>query len=188
MINENWDNSQEIRCRIEKARAAFIKMNTLFKSHNLNMEIKLRLLRCYVFSILLYGAETWTLKKETIKKLEAFELWLYRRILRISWKDKITNVEVLRRMNKEQELMKTIKCRKLQYLGHIMRNRDRYNLLQEILQGKINSKRGPGRRRISWLANLREWFGKTSAELFRLATNKIIIANMIANVRSGPAP
>lgn len=61
MINENWNNSQEIRCRIEKARAAFIKMNTLFKSHNLSMDIKLRL--CYVFSILLYGAEAWTLKE-----------------------------------------------------------------------------------------------------------------------------
>lgn len=184
-INENWDNSQEIRCRIEKARSVFIKMSPLFKSHNLSLHMKLRLLRCYVFSVLLYGVETWTLTKETTKRLEAFELWLYRRILKISWTQKITNIEVLRRMNKETELLDTVKCRKLQYLGHIMRNPDRYGLLQQILQGKINSKRAPGRRRISWLANLRTWFNKSSAELFRIAINKVKIAMLIANIRNG---
>lgn len=185
IINENWDNSQEIRCRIETARSVFIKMSSLFKSHNLNLNMKLRLLRCYVFSVLLYGVETWTLNKETTKRLEAFELWLYRRILKISWTQRITNIEVLRRMNKETELLNTVKCRKLQYLGHIMRNPDRYGLLQQTLQGKINSRRAPGRRRISWLANLRTWFDKSSAELFRIAISKVKIAMMIANIRNG---
>uniref|UniRef100_A0A8D8UV31 Uncharacterized protein n=1 Tax=Cacopsylla melanoneura TaxID=428564 RepID=A0A8D8UV31_9HEMI len=160
-------------------------MSKVFKSHDLSLETKIRLLRCYVYSVLLYGVETWTMKDETEKKLEAFELWLYRRILKISWTQKITNTEVLRRMNTKPELLKIVKCRKLQYLGHIMRNSDRYYLLQQILQGKINSKRGPGRRRISWLANLRNWFNMSSAGLFRAATNKVIIAMMIANIRNG---
>uniref|UniRef100_A0A8D8VXF9 Uncharacterized protein n=1 Tax=Cacopsylla melanoneura TaxID=428564 RepID=A0A8D8VXF9_9HEMI len=125
------------------------------------------------------------MKNETEKKLEAFELWLYRRILKISWTEKITNIEVLKRMKTRPELLKIVKCRKLQYLGHIMSNLDRYNLLQQIIQGKINSKRGPGRRRISWLANLRNWFNMSSAGLFRAATNKVIIAMMIANIRNG---
>lgn len=81
--------------------------------------------------------------------------------------------------------MYIIKKRKLEYLGHVMRNKDRYSLLQTIIQGKILGRRGPGRRRISWLRNLRTWFGKTSAELFRACTNKVIIANMIANIRNG---
>lgn len=185
IINENWDNTQEIKCRIEKARAIFNKMSALFKNHNLTLATKIRFLRCYVFSVLLYGVETWTVSQEMTKRLEAFELWLYRRMLRISWKDKITNIEVLRRMNKETEIIKTVKSRKLQYLGHIMRNEKRYILLQQILQGKINSKRGPGRRRTSWLANLRQWYDKSSAELFRIATNKIKIALMVANIRNG---
>uniref|UniRef100_A0A8D8XGR6 Uncharacterized protein n=1 Tax=Cacopsylla melanoneura TaxID=428564 RepID=A0A8D8XGR6_9HEMI len=129
-----------------------------------------------------------TLTNETTSRLDAFELWLYRRILRIPWTQKVTNIEVLQRMKKSRELVNIVKCRKLQYLGHIMRNPVRYELLQLILQGKIDSKRQPGRRRISWLANLRAWFGKTSTQLFRIATNKIIIARMIANVRSGQAP
>ncbi|KAI5725729.1 hypothetical protein M8J77_019394 [Diaphorina citri] len=66
-----------------------------------------------------------------------------------------------------------------------MRNSERYALLHQILQGKNNSKRGPGRRRISWLANLRRWFDMSFAELFRTATNKIRIAMMMANIHNG---
>ncbi|KAL4120153.1 hypothetical protein QTP88_012884 [Uroleucon formosanum] len=152
VINDQWDNAEEIKCRIGKARSVFNLMNASFKSHNLSIQLKIRLLRCYMFSTLLYGAETWTLTKATSNKLEVFELWLYRRILRISWTEKITNVEVLRRMGKKKELMITVKCRKLQYLGHIMRNKNRYELLQCILQRRKDSKRSPGRRRTSWLA------------------------------------
>lgn len=187
-INESWDNSQEVKCRIAIARNVFNNMSSVFKSHNLTLDTKTRLLKCYVFSVLLYGVEAWTLTEATTKKLRAFELWLYRRMLRISWTQKITNAEVLNRMNKPAELVNIIKARKLQYLGHIMRNEHRYELLQLILQGKIDSRRGPGRRRISWLANLRSWFGKSSAELFRIATNKVRIAMMIANLRNGEAP
>uniref|UniRef100_A0A8D8SUP8 Reverse transcriptase domain-containing protein n=1 Tax=Cacopsylla melanoneura TaxID=428564 RepID=A0A8D8SUP8_9HEMI len=97
-------------------------MSSVLKSHNLTLDTKTRLLKCYVFSVLLYGVETWTLTEATTNKLKAFELWLYRRMLRISWTQKITNAEVLNRMNKKAELVNIIKARKLQYLGHIMRN------------------------------------------------------------------
>ncbi|KAI5708046.1 hypothetical protein M8J77_015361 [Diaphorina citri] len=185
IINENWDNSQEVRSRIAKATAAFNKMSKIFKSHDLTISTKVRLLKCYIFSILLYGVESWTLNENTTKKLEAFEMWLYRRILKISWIEHVTNEEVLRRMKKERELMNIIKVRKLQYLGHIMRNDNKYTLLQLIIQGKIEGKRGRGRRRISWLHNLRKWTGKTSTELFRIAVNKIKLAKLVANIRNG---
>ncbi|CAG9830952.1 unnamed protein product [Diabrotica balteata] len=79
IINEQWSNLQEIMCRIGKARTVFNKMSAIFKSHNISLYTKMRHLRCCVFSVLLYGAETWTLTDITIKKLEAFEVWLYRR-------------------------------------------------------------------------------------------------------------
>ncbi|KAL1456665.1 hypothetical protein WDU94_001378 [Cyamophila willieti] len=107
------------------------------------------------------------------------------RILKIPWTHKVTNIEVMRRMKKNKELLNTVKCRKLQYLGNIMRNPTRYELLQQILQGKIDSKREPGRRRISWLANLRTWFGKSSTQLFRIAVDKVRIAMMVAHIRNG---
>lgn len=159
-------------------------MNNIFKSHSLPLRTKARLLRCYVFTVLLYGVESWTLTEASMRKLEAFEMWCYRRILRISWVDRITNEEVLRRMDKEREVLNNIKKRKLEYLGHIMRNEHRYSLLQLILQGKVLGRRGPGRRRISWLHNLRKWFSLTTAGLFRAAANKIRIAMLVANIRN----
>jgi len=65
-----------------------------------------------------------------------------------------------------------------------MRNKIRYSILQAILQGKIYGKRGPGRRRKSWLHNLKEWFGKSSSELFRVAIDRESIAGMVANIRN----
>jgi hypothetical protein len=87
-------------------------------------------------------------------------------------------------MKKDTELVNIIKIRKLQYLGHIMRNESKYTILQAILQGKIYGKRGPGKRRKSWLHNLREWYGKSSSELFRVATDRENIAGMVANIRN----
>lgn len=182
-LNENWDHSQEIKHRIEIARNTFIQMKPLLSCRDLNLTLKKRIVRCYIYSTLLYGVEAWTLSEAMERKLQAFEMWIFRRILRISWIQRITNEEVLRRMGCEPEIMLTVKRRKLEYFGHIMRN-SKFRILQNIVQGKVDSRRGPGRRRISWLANLRKWFGATSTELFRCAANKIRIAMMIANVRN----
>ena len=75
-------------------------------------------------------------------------------------------------MNKETEILNTVKIRKISYLGHIMRHPEKYELPILILQGKIAGKRGVGRRRISWLKNLRQWFNINTAGLFHVAVNK----------------
>ena len=183
-INESNDSSQEIRIRIEQARSTFTRMRRLFCCRDLNLELKIRLTRCYVLSVLYYGMEAWTLKVIDVRRLEAFEISIYRRILRISWVERITNVEVMRRMHKEREVILTIKRRKLLYMGHVMRG-EKYQILRIIMQGKIQGKRSVGRRRNSWLKNLGEWFGCSNNELFRAAVSKITIALMIANLRSG---
>ncbi|CAG9839537.1 unnamed protein product [Diabrotica balteata] len=146
---------------------------------------KVRMLRWYVVSALFYGVESWTVNKDMCRKLKAFDMWLYRRILKIPWTDRVTNEEVLRRMNKDREVLTTIKSRKLQFFGHIIRNESRYALLQATLQGKIFGKRGPGRRRTSWLKNLRIWFNITYVQLFRATADKIKIDMMKANIRNG---
>lgn len=114
-------------------------------------------------------------------------MWVYRRILRISWVDRITNEEVLRRVKKKREILLLIKERKLQYLGHIMRNR-KYQLLQLMLQGRIEGRRSVGRQRSTWLSNLREWLNLSTVEIFRGVTNKKVFASMISNLRNGVEP
>ncbi|CAG9826915.1 unnamed protein product [Diabrotica balteata] len=85
IINEEWTNNQEIRARIEKARYSFNRMGAFFKSHNLFIDTKVRMLRSYVFSAIFYGIKSWTLNKDMCRKLEAFVMWLYRRILKIPY-------------------------------------------------------------------------------------------------------
>ena len=75
-----------------------------------------------------------------MKKIDAFEMWVYRRMLRISWMGRVTNVWVLQRMNKEKEVVKNVEIIKLKYFGHIMRNTGKYQILQNIIQGKIEGK------------------------------------------------
>ncbi|KAH1023806.1 hypothetical protein HUJ05_003406 [Dendroctonus ponderosae] len=82
-------------------------------------------------------------------------MWVYRRLLRVTWSERIINVVILQRLNKTTEILSTIKKRKLEYLGHVMRG-EKYRLLQNIVHGKIHGSRGPGRRKTSWLNNLRD--------------------------------
>lgn len=182
IVNDQNDHSVEIKCRIEQARNVFMKLRHLLCNRSLKVSTRVRLARCYVFSVLLYGVESWTLTQNTSNRLEAFEMWVYRRILRISWTDRISNERVLQMVNKRTEVLKIIKQRKLQYLGHIMRS-DKYKLLQLIIQGKIQGRRPPGRRRTSWLKNLRTWFGLSTRSLFRAVVCKVRIARMIADLR-----
>ena len=115
-------------------------MKQFFCSRALNNDLKMGMLRCYIFTILLYVIEAVTLTKAMMKNIEAFEMWLYRRILKISYVDRVTNEEVLLRLSKQTELNTGVKLRKLQYMGHIMKG-TRYQMLQVIIQGKIIGKR-----------------------------------------------
>lgn len=124
------------------------------------MQIRLRVLKCYVWSTLLYACETWTLKVAMMNRLEGFEMWCYRRMLRI-----------LERLQTERTLLSTIKRRKLEYFGHMIRG-PKYRPLQIIMQGKVEGKRPIGRKNLSWLRNIRTWCGLNVEELFRIATNR----------------
>jgi len=85
------------------------------------MSTKLRLLKCYVRSTLLYGCESWTVSQRMKSKLEATEMWFLRRMLRIAWTDKVSNEEVLQRANTSRNLLKVIVNRQIRFVGHIMR-------------------------------------------------------------------
>ncbi|CAH2217516.1 jg340 [Pararge aegeria aegeria] len=113
--------------------------------------------------VVLYGSESWTLKADTQKRLEALEMWCYRRMLRISWTQKVSNVRVLQRVARSRELLLIIKKRKVEYLGHVLRH-ERYQLLRLIMMGKVEGKRRVGRRKKSWLRNIREWTNVESVE------------------------
>ncbi|CAH2210137.1 jg20466 [Pararge aegeria aegeria] len=105
----------------EQARNAFSRLKRVFCDRNLSIALRTRIARCYEFSVLLYDVEALTLKETMSRKLEAFEMWVSRRMLKISWTDRVRNSTVLQRMGKVPEVLLTIKKRKLEYFGHVMR-------------------------------------------------------------------
>ena len=106
MATEDGKCDKEIKRRIGIARTAFESMAKILTLTNISIELRSRIAECCIWSTLLYGAETWTLTKVTSDKLEAFEMWLYRRILRISWKEHKTNGDVLHKMKNQKIIIK----------------------------------------------------------------------------------
>ncbi|CAG9834408.1 unnamed protein product [Diabrotica balteata] len=99
-----------------------------FLCNNLvSLELRQRMVKCYVWSVFLYSVEVWTLKISIMNKTKALEMWVHRRILMIPWTARKTNKEVLRSVNKHRELLKTVKHRKMSYLGNIVRE-SRYKI------------------------------------------------------------
>ena len=109
-------NSGEVG--MAKTKRKITQMRKVFTSRKISLATKLRLVKCYVYSSLLYCCETWTLYLNDMKRLAAFEKWIYRRLGRIPWTEKRTNQYVLNHLNVSKSLMKNIKSRKLKYFGH----------------------------------------------------------------------
>jgi hypothetical protein len=146
----------EIKSRISIAKAAFNKKRTLFTS-TLGFELRKKLVKCYIWSIALYGAETWTLRAVDQKHLESFEMWCWRRMEKNSWTDHVRNEEVLLRVKKQRNILHEIRKWKAKWIGHILR---RNCLLQRVIEGKIQGgielTGRQGRRRKKLLGDLKE--------------------------------
>jgi hypothetical protein len=108
----------EIKSRIAMAKAAFNKKRTLFTS-TLDLELRKKLVKCYVWSIALYGAETWTLRAMDQKILDSFEIWCWKRMEKISWTDHVRNEEVLLRVKEQRNILHEIPKRKANWIGRI---------------------------------------------------------------------
>ncbi|KAI5747540.1 hypothetical protein M8J77_015813 [Diaphorina citri] len=140
---------------------------------NISIKTRLRLLKTYVYSILTYGCEAWTLNSVINKKITSFENWCYRRILKVKWYDKINNETILRMIGKPKfELLDIVKDRKLRYAGHILRGSSG-TLLFNIIDGVIPGRRKRGRPRRLWEEDILEWLRLgTHEELKHLAADR----------------
>jgi hypothetical protein len=122
----------------------------------MDLNLRKKLIKCYIWSIALYGAETWTLRKVDQKYLESFETWCWRR-MEISWTDRVRNEEVLHTVKEKRNIVHTIKRRKVNWIGHILH---RNCLLKHVIEGKLDGRIAMmgrrGRRRKQLLDDLKE--------------------------------
>ena len=181
-ITEDGKCDNEIKRRIGIAKTTFSKLSKVLTSRKIPLDTRKRILQCYVWSTLQYGVETWTISRYMWKRLSAFELWTYRRMLRISWTEKITNEEVLKRVNIKKRLMTIIQTKKLKYFGHIVRHGGE-SLHRVILDGKVDGKRGRGRPRSTWSSNITHWSGISYPMAVRIAQKRGIWRTIASNPR-----
>ena len=130
-------------------------LDSIFKSRDITLPTKFRLVKAMVFPVVIYGCESWTVKKAERRRIDAFELWCWRRLLRVPCSARRSNQSILNEISpgcSSEGLMLKLK---LQYLGHLMRRAD--SLEKTLMLGKIEDKRRRGRRRLRWLAPPTQW-------------------------------
>lgn len=152
MITEDGRSEKEVKVRIAMAKNTFSKRRELL-TRNMSREVKKKIVKTVVWSVALFGCETWTLRKEEIRRLNALEMWMWRRMEKISWTERKTNEEVLHIIKEKKCLVDMIVKRKKNWIGHIVRGE---SLLKIVIEGRMEGKRPRGRRRMGMIDDLKE--------------------------------
>ena len=124
-------------------------LDSIFKSRDVTLPIKVHLVKAMVFPVVMYGCESWTIKKAESQRIDAFELWCWRRLLRVPWTSRRSNQSILKEISPGCSLEGLMLKLKLQYLGHLMRRND--SLEKTLMLRKIEDRRRRGRQRKRWL-------------------------------------
>ena len=142
------DCSHEIKRHLLLGRKAMANLDSILKSRDITLPTKVHLVKSMVFPLVMYGCESWTIKKAKCQIIDAFELWCWRRFLRVSWTARRSNQSVLKGISPEYSLEGLMLKLKVQYFGHLMRRTD--SLEKTLMLGGIEGRRR-GQQRMRWL-------------------------------------
>ena len=146
-ITADSDCSHETKRRLLLGRKAMTNLDSILKSRDITLPTKVHIVRAMVFPVVMYGFENWTIKKAEHQRIDAFQLWCWRRLLRIPWTARGSNQSVLKEINPEYSLEGLML--KLKYFGHLMGRAD--SLEKSLILGKIEGRRRRGCQSMRWL-------------------------------------
>ena len=145
-ITAGGDCSHEIKRRLLLGRKVMTNLDSVFKSRDNTLPKKVRLVKAMVFPVVMYGCESWTVKKAACRRIDGFELWCWRRLLRVPWTGRRSNQSILKEISPGCSLEGLTLKLKLQYFGHLMRRVD--SLEKTLMLGGIGGRRRRGRPRM----------------------------------------
>ena len=148
-ITANGDCSHEIKWCFLLGRKVMTNLDSIFKSRDIMLPAKVHLVKAIVFPVVMYGYESWTIKKAEHWRIDAFELWYWRRLLRVPWTSRMSNQPILKEISSEYSLEGLMLKLKLQYFGYLMRKSDPFE--KTLRLGKIEGRRRRGWQRMRWL-------------------------------------
>ena len=151
-ITADGDCSHEIKRRLLLGRKVMTNLDSIFKSRNITLQTKVHLVKAMVFPVVMYGCESWTIKKAEHRRIDAFELCCWRRLLQVPWTARRSNQSILKETSPGCSLEGQILKLKLQYFGHLMRRAD--SLQKTLMLGGIGGRRRRGRQRVRWLDSI----------------------------------
>ena len=169
-ITADGDCSHEIKRRLLLGRKVMTNLDSILKNRDFTLPTKVCLVKAMVFPVVMYGCESWTVKKAERRKIDAFELWCWRRLLRVPWTARRSNQSILKEISPGPSLEGLMLKLKLQYFGHLMQ---RVDLLEKTLMvGGIGGRRRRGRQRMRRLDGITDSLGMSLSKLRELVMDR----------------